>query len=195
MSLDQMTGMLEPLKIACSTSDCARDLHCFKRDRRKRGQRDKTYRSERCVACNVDLIDWKRLDKRDLSDVGYTARALKIEWIRHHYWHTPIDEKAKNEAIGMGLADLQEKVVERIGKSVGPPISEIFRDGTQTPPKGNVIFYAQHATASCCRKCAEEWHGIDRNRSLEDHEIQYMTDLIMYYIRDRMPELIGEDEK
>lgn len=189
MSSHQTTGMLEPLKIACSTSDCARDLHCFKRDRRKKGERDKPYRNDRCVSCNIDLIDWKRLDKQNLSDVVYTAQALKIEWIRHHYWHVDIDEKAQINAREMGLAKLQEQVVERIQKSVGPPSSEIWRDGTQTPPKGNVIFYAQHATASCCRKCAEEWHGIDRNRSLEDGEIQYMTDLIMFYIKDRMPDL------
>ncbi len=36
-------------------------------------------------------------------------------------------------------------------------------DGRQTPREGNTIFYAQHATASCCRTCIEYWHGIPKN--------------------------------
>ena len=72
---------------------------------------------------------------------------------------------------------------------VGFTSSDIWRDGVQTPRDGNAIYYAQHATASCCRKCAEEWHGIDRNRPLENDEIQYMAELIMYYLKDRMPDL------
>lgn len=25
---------------------------------------------------------------------------------------------------------------------------------------GNIVFYAQHAVAACCRNCIEVWHGI-----------------------------------
>ena len=68
------------------------------------------------------------------------------------------------------------------------PAKREFDDGIQTPFSGNIIYYAQHGTATCCRKCAEEWHGIDRNRPLTGDEVKYMVDLIMLYIKKRAPE-------
>ena len=64
-----------------------------------------------------------------------------------------------------------------------------FRDSTQTPERKNVIVYAQHAIATCCRRCIEAWHGIDRNQPLTEVEHRFITELIMIYIRKRMPEL------
>jgi len=88
-----------------------------------------------------------------------------------------------------GIQQLRADAEKRITKYVGPASKDIFRDGTQTPFSGNIIYYAQHATATCCRKCAEEWHGIDRNRPLTEDEIKYMVDLIILYIEKRTPEL------
>ncbi len=70
--------------------------------------------------------------------------------------------------------------------------AEPVRDGRQTPWAGNALYYAQHATASCCRRCIEEWHGIPRGRALEDKEIQYLVDLVGFYIAERLP-LLKED--
>ena len=67
------------------------------------------------------------------------------------------------------------------------------RQGRQTPretsPTANIIHYAQHATASCCRRCLEVWHGIPSDRVLLAEEIFYLTDLVMLYVNARMPEL------
>jgi hypothetical protein len=30
-------------------------------------------------------------------------------------------------------------------------------DGRQTPMRNHPVFIAQHATATCCRKCLEKW--------------------------------------
>jgi hypothetical protein len=43
-------------------------------------------------------------------------------------------------------------------------------DGRQTPMRGHPVFTAQHATATCCRKCLARWHGIPAGRPLTDEE-------------------------
>lgn len=45
--------------------------------------------------------------------------------------------------------------------------ADIPNDGRQTPMRNHPVFIAQHATATCCRKCLEKWHGIPR----EGHEL------------------------
>jgi hypothetical protein len=68
-------------------------------------------------------------------------------------------------------------------------------DGRQTPWEGNPMFYAQHATATCCRRCLEEWHNIPRGRELTDAEISYCTSLVMLYVNERLPFLTEYGEK
>lgn len=172
-------------EVTCSSRDCERDLHSFLRSK----PRDQSYRNEKCVACGADLIDWQRLDRHDLGDVDYTVKALEFEFVRHHYWHKPLDEGAVNHALRKGLSGLREAVERRLWKSVAPPRDQIFRDGMQTPKGGNVVYFAQHATATCCRRCIEAWHSIDRNRPLTETEHGFMTALIMLYIKKRMPDL------
>ncbi len=172
-------------KLTCSSFDCERDLHSF----RKRRPGNRSYRNKKCVACGADLIDWHKLDKRDLSDWKYTFASLEREMIRHHYWHKNIDKKAVNHANGKGVNGLREAAEHRLRKNFAEPSSHLFRDGFQTPKRDNVIFYAQHSTATCCRKCMEAWHGIDRETHLTDDQIGYMTELIMKYIEKRMPDL------
>ena len=176
----------EPLgKVTCSSYDCERDLHSF----RRRRPGNESYRNEQCAACGARLIDWERLDQRDLNDVSNTFQSLRLELIRHHYWHKVIDAKALGHAQGKGLIGLRDAAEHRLRKYVGEPSSTLFRDGMQTPTSGNVIFYAQHATATCCRKCLEAWHAIDRETHLTDQQIGYMTELIMRYIQVRLPDL------
>jgi hypothetical protein len=173
-------------KLKCSSAhDCEHDLHCFRRQRPIR----KSYRNGHCFACGVDLIDWHRIDEKNLKDVEYTMHAIQYEMVRHIYWHKSIDEHALTLANKKGLQQLRIDAEKRIAKYISPPSKEIFRDGMQTPYKGNIIYYAQYATATCCRKCAEEWHGIDRNRPLTQEEIEYMVDLVMLYVKKRVPDL------
>src|SRR5687768_15492290 len=114
--------------VTCSSHECEQDLHCF----RRKSPRDKSYRNERCVACNVNLIDWERLDRHDLSDSAYTVAALKKEYIRHRYWHKPVDERAINHAKRKGSILLDQAVRGRLDKHLRPPSEAIFRDGAQT---------------------------------------------------------------
>ena len=176
----------EPLeKVTCTSSDCERDLHSFLR----KHPRGKSYRNGQCRECGVDLIDWSRLDRHDLSDVEHTVSSLELELIRHVYWHKPFDQTAINRAIKLGRQGLLAAAEPRLLKSVAPPRSEIFRDGMQTPFTGDVLYYAQHATATCCRRCIEAWHDIPREQRLTHEQIGYMTELLTHYINKRTPEI------
>lgn len=177
-------------KIMCTSVDCDNDLHCFRRVGPKKGQ---TYRLGVCNECGADLIDWSRLDKKDLRDIDYTVKALKYECFRHHYWeHKEIDEKAIKKAKKMGPEKIRNWAIKRIDKYIAPAQEDLFRDGTQTPLNGNIVFYAQHAVGACCRKCIEEWYDIDRNRPLREDEKNYFLDLMMSYIEYKMPDIFNE---
>jgi len=55
---------------------------------------------------------------------------------------------------------------------------EPANDGRQTPMKNHPVFIAQHATATCCRKCLAKWYGIARGRELTQKEIEYVVMVI-----------------
>lgn len=182
---------LEPLQVHCSDSRCVANLHCFGPNRRTKNWQ-KTYEGQ-CQACGEKLVDWDRVKRRDIMDVAGTFAQLTHEWIRHVFFHAPFDEKSKNQAREFGLANLKSRVRPLLEKKIAP--AKIFRDGTQTKKGGSAIHYAQHATATCCRKCLEYWHGIERNRVLAKEELDYCEGLISAYLDLRADELLSEDPK
>jgi hypothetical protein len=192
---DSVLEELKPLAIRCTSADCDNDLHCFLQT--KKWARANLFTpgglGGQCRYCGVDLVDWARVHKRDFSDSAYTFTVLKKELIRHHFWHTDIDQRAINYARRKGKVGIKAAAEKRIIDSVGA--ANPFHDGWQTPKLGNPIYYAQHATATCCRKCIEEWHGIPRGRDLTRTEVQYLTDLVFFYIDDRLPYLTDNGEK
>lgn len=171
-----------PLNISCTATDCASDLHCFKD--KKSGE----HPAGTCRQCGANLVAWDRVHQRDLNDVANTFAALKHELIRHHFWHVEIDQRALNHARRKGRKRLYADIDKRITTSIGK--AEPYHDGYQTPKEGNTIYYAQHATASCCRRCAEYWHGIPTGRSLTAEEITYLSDLVRLYLDERLPDLV-----
>ena len=64
-------------------------------------------------------------------------------------------------------------------------------DGKQTPMRGHPVFIAQHATATCCRKCIQKWHEIEKGRALNPEEIEYVVVLIMGWIEGQVDEKEG----
>ncbi len=66
---------------------------------------------------------------------------------------------------GKGLDTVLEHARAFIDERLAP--ADIPNDGKQTPMRNHPAFIAQHATATCCRKCLEKWHGIPR----EGHEL------------------------
>ena len=47
---------------------------------------------------------------------------------------------------------------------------------------------AQHATATCCRKCIQKRHGIEKGRALNEIEVEYVVALIMGWIEGQLDE-------
>jgi hypothetical protein len=181
---------LPPLKITCTSSKCEDGLHCFlqkKRQKTKVVQKNPHGTGGKCRACGADLVAWDRVYRNDLSDVGYTFEMLKYELIRHHFWHRELDQKAVNHARRKGRSGMRIAAEQRLRKSVGD--ANPAYDGRQTPKSGNALFYAQHATATCCRKCVEEWHGIPRGVPLSQEAIAYFTELLMLFVGERLPQL------
>jgi len=107
-----------------------------------------------CRECGADLIDWPRVHQCDLRDVDYTFEALKYEWIWHHFWDKALNQKAINHARRKGRRGLQVAARRHLAGAIGP--AHPFRDGFQTTMSDDAptaIPIAQHATATCCRKC------------------------------------------
>ncbi|MDP2301911.1 MAG: DUF4186 family protein [Ignavibacteria bacterium] len=72
---------------------------------------------------------------------------------------------------------------KRLLDSIGKEKEKIFRDGIQTPfESDNPIHAAQHATATCCKKCLNYWYDIPINRKLTDEELEYFTKLVYRYL-------------
>lgn len=176
-----------PLNIMCTATDCTSNLHCFKAKKKMEGP------AGTCRECGADLVAWDRVHQRDLGDVANTFAALKHELIRHHFWHVEIDKKAIDHARRKGRRRLYADVKRRIETSIGK--ASPYRDGYQTPKHGNIIYYAQHATASCCRRCAEYWHGIPTGRLLTADEVTYLSGLVRLYLIERLPDLAEEGVK
>ncbi|MFW5991087.1 MAG: DUF4186 domain-containing protein [Candidatus Nanoarchaeia archaeon] len=65
-------------------------------------------------------------------------------------------------------------------------LSNPKKDGKQTPWRGHPVFIAQHATATCCRKCLYKWHKIPPNRELTKEEIIYITEVIMQWLKNQL---------
>ena len=70
------------------------------------------------------------------------------------------------------LEDARDFVEKRL--AAGDPVN----DGSQTPWRGHPVFVAQHATATCCRSCLRRWHRIEKGRSLDAAERDYIVRVI-----------------
>lgn len=184
-----MTEELAPLKVTCTRSDCENGLHCYLATTKM----VREHTSGRCRACGISLVDWDRVHARDSSDAAFTFECMRTEFIRHHFWHIEIDDDAIEHAKKKGMVALLESVPKRLQQSIGK--AQPFRDGTQTPFEGRAVYYAQHSTATCCRKCVEEWHGIERGRALTEEELQYLSQLAVRYLGERLKDIPQEGIK
>lgn len=175
--------------------DCELGLHCFYNSRSRNNAGYPV-----CRYCGADVIEWQRLHQRDLADIAFTLSQLQREKCRSDWWTKDVDQVARNHALRKGTIKLQQAVVARLRRSVGEVhvlpdgTRRAYRDGYQTPLTGNCIYYAQHATACCCRKCMRCWHGIPVDRDLSEEEIRYFTALVMAFIHTRLPALTAEGQ-
>jgi Domain of unknown function (DUF4186) len=170
-------------RMSCKNTDCTKNLHCFQQNK----QDCKPVAGGKCRKCGADLVDWSRVHKRNPRDAAYTFSMLRFEWVRHKYFHQSLTERERTYALRKGQVGMRIAAKKRISSSVAR--KHPYRDGAQTPWTGHILYYAQHATATCCRTCIAEWHGIPAGRELTPDEITYLTDLVCLYVTDQLPEL------
>lgn len=85
-----------------------------------------------------------------------------------------------------GIDKIKSHAYDFITKRLAP--LKIPNDGKQTPMKGHPVFISQHATATCCRECLYKWHKIEKNKELNDKEIEYIINVIMKWINKQIKE-------
>ena len=184
----ELDEQLPAIKVTCTSTDCDNDLHCYLQKRKVDG----AHVFGPCRECSSEpTFDIARVRRRDIEDVAYTFDALRNEVIRSHYWAKPFDEDALRRARKRGRDGVFERISGRLRSSIGKKGNGF--DGRQTQLQGNVIFYAQHATATCCRKCLSYWHGIPADRDLKPKEAIYCEALVGAYLDQRLPPLDVED--
>ena len=79
-----------------------------------------------------------------------------------------------------GLDIIKKHAQDFITKRIAPAF--ITNDGKQTPMRGHPVFIAQHATATCCRKCIKKWHNFEMGVELTQEQQNYLVDVIMSWI-------------
>lgn len=104
---------------------------------------------------------------------------LKLSKFRSSF---KLKEKDINYIKKNGMDKIKDHAYDFINKRLASEI--INNDGKQTPMKGHPVFIAQHATATCCRSCLYKWHKINKDKKLNDEEIDYIVNIIMLWIKD-----------
>ncbi len=117
--------------------------------------------------------DWRKLlekvakcDYRAEIDLG----AEDIEYIN-------------SRGFDMMIKHAQDFVERRLGPA--RPRNE----GKQTPLKGHPLFLAQHATGSDSRRALSEYHGIAEGKELSRQQIDYVTDVVLRWLEERLAAL------
>ena len=84
-----------------------------------------------CIECGVKLVDWERVHSRDLRDAQNTIAMLKLEKVRHFFFHLALSERAINHARRKGKTGIRERVRNHLSSAIGP--AHPWHDGFQTP--------------------------------------------------------------
>jgi Domain of unknown function (DUF4186) len=83
-------------------------------------------------------------------------------------------------AILRGPTAVRAHAHELIAQRLAP--AQPRNDGKQTPYRGHPVFVAQHATATCCRRCLEQNHAVAAGAELTAEQREYVVDVICRWI-------------
>ena len=112
--------------------------------------------------------------------------SLKKSKFRSKFKLTPKD---RNYTATRGLETIRDHAFDFVVSRIAPDFPK--NDGKQTPMRGHPVFIAQHATATCCRRCLQKWHGIEKGRTLTAAEVDYVVALIMGWIEGQIDDRRG----
>ncbi len=79
-----------------------------------------------------------------------------------------------------GLDEIRLHATQFIIARLSPAFPK--NDGRQTPFKNHPVFVAQHATATCCRKCMNKWYNVPKGVILNQFQMDFAVELIIYWI-------------
>jgi Domain of unknown function (DUF4186) len=174
----------EAVKVKCTATDCENDKHCF---RPKRGQwKDDGIRGE-CQSCGDTSVDMGITRAMDAGSPEAIFQELGREFIRDHYLNKPIDERSKRQIKREGLSSIRSRARQHLKSRIGGEPNAW--DGRQTPLEGSILYMAQHATATCCRKCAYYWFAIPKDRPLTEAQLDFCEKMVLAYLDRRESEL------
>ena len=95
-----------------------------------------------------------------------------------------LTQKDRDYTAAKGLETIKDHAYQFVNARVASDFPK--NDGKQTPMRGHPVFIAQHATATCCRKCIQKWHGIKKGKALNEKEVQFIVALIMGWIEQQL---------
>ena len=106
----------------------------------------------------------------------------RIDRIARHPFRARFRLRGRDRGLAelRGPATIRRHAHEIVAERLAP--AEPRKDGSQTPYRGHPVFVAQHATATCCRKCLERNHAIARGRELTAEERDYVVAVITRWI-------------
>ena len=79
------------------------------------------------------------------------------------------------------------EIIDHAHKFILERLSSAYpvNDGKQTPFKNHPVFVAQHATATCCRKCMNKWYKVPKGVELTPEQIDFSVDMIIHWIKSQ----------
>jgi hypothetical protein len=182
--VDKPISELTPLDVKCSDTRCEQGFHYYTS---KTAPKDGKVGD--CKECGDSSIDWERIHQQEPKDISYIFQSLRKELLRHVCWVNDVDQDAIERAKLRGKFKVLGKAREILTKKIAK-IPQGYFDYLCTPKKGKeIVHYAQHATATCCRNCVERWHKIPQDRILTESEIDYFVELIRFYIEEKIPKI------
>ncbi len=116
-----------------------------------------------------------------IEQINNTLTALSKSKFRNSFH---LKQKEKDYIISKTGKVIKEQAYKIVIERLSP--KNIENDGRQTPMKNHPVFIAQHATATCCRKCLSKWHRIAEDKVLTRDEIDYIVRVIMTWIKIEM---------
>ena len=176
----------EKLDIKCGDVDCKADEHSFVQKKPRNKPRPIP---TCCTTCGVAPLNWEILRRRDIGNIEELVSSFRKEHIRAYFWRFELSAVSTHNPVQKGRGWMRHRVRKRLTDSIGSTCH--FREGRQTPlvEDDDPIHYAQHATATCCRKCVFCWHGIPEGRPLKEDELTYLEKIVWRYLDEKLPAL------
>jgi hypothetical protein len=119
---------------------------------------------------------------------------LKKEWIRHFFFHVPLTPRIERYARKHGSTGLAIVARRQLSQNKMLRFIESLDFNQTQMLKGTIVHWARHAVACCCRRCMAYWHNVPLAAELSAADIDYFVTLIMFYVKDRIPDLQSSGE-